>query len=56
MPQWLHANLPHAMLVDVVSTAEAVCTARDKPSVAALPVHSAHRYGVPIQQRAIQTG
>lgn len=53
--EWLRANLPDAELVDVVSTADAVCTARETQGVAAVASDlSAHRYGVPVQARGIQ--
>jgi chorismate mutase/prephenate dehydratase len=53
--EWLHANLPQAELVDVVSTAEAVCTAKEAKGVAAVAsALSAQRYEVPIQVRGIQ--
>ncbi len=53
--EWLQANLPDATLVDVVSTAKAVCTAKQDASVAAVAsALSAHRYAVPIQARGIQ--
>ena len=53
--EWLREHLPHATLVDVVSTAEAVCTAKERPAVAAVAsALSAHRYAVPIQARGIQ--
>lgn len=52
---WLRANVPNANLVDVVSTAEAVCTAKENATVAAVASElSAQRYGVPIQARSIQ--
>jgi len=53
--EWLHANLPHATSVDVVSTGEAVCTAKENANVAAVASElSAQRYEVPIQARSIQ--
>ncbi len=53
--EWLRANLPEAVLVDVVSTADAVCTAKETPGVAAVASDlSAQRYGVPVQVRGIQ--
>tara|TARA_B110000093_G_scaffold60745_1_gene65868 strand:- start:58 stop:1350 length:1293 start_codon:yes stop_codon:yes gene_type:complete len=52
---WLRTKLPNANLVDVVSTAEAVCTAKEDITVAAVASElSAQRYGVPIQARSIQ--
>ncbi|MGJ8639160.1 MAG: prephenate dehydratase [Opitutaceae bacterium] len=52
---WLYANVPNADLIDVVSTAEAVCTAKKTPGVAAVAsALSAQRYGVKIQARGIQ--
>jgi chorismate mutase/prephenate dehydratase len=52
---WLRTKLPNANLVDVVSTAEAVCTAKKDPSVAAVASElSAQRYDVPIRVRSIQ--
>lgn len=52
---WLHANVSHADLVDVVSTAEAVCIARERPGIAAVAsALSAQHYGVKIQVRGIQ--
>ena len=52
---WLHAKMPNADLIDVVSTAEAVRTAEGNPSVAAIAsALSAQRYGVKIQARNIQ--
>ncbi|MDG1241572.1 MAG: prephenate dehydratase [Opitutae bacterium] len=52
---WLRTKLPNANLVDVVSTAEAVCTAKKDPSVAAVASElSAQRYDVPIRARSIQ--
>jgi chorismate mutase/prephenate dehydratase len=52
---WLRTKLPNANLVDVVSTAEAVCTAKEDTTVAAVASElSAQRYGVPIQARSIQ--
>jgi chorismate mutase/prephenate dehydratase len=52
---WLRTKLPNANLVDVVSTAEAVCTAKEDNTVAAVASElSAQRYGVPIQARSIQ--
>lgn len=53
--EWLRANLPNADLVDVVSTAEAVRTAKEKPGVAAVAsALSAQHYDVKIQARGIQ--
>lgn len=53
--EWLRANLPDAELVDVVSTADAVRTAKQTPGVAAVASElSAQRYGVPVQARGIQ--
>lgn len=52
---WLRKNLPEARLTDVVSTADAVCTAKETIGVAAVASElSAHRYGVAIQARGIQ--
>ena len=52
---WLRKNVPDADLMDVVSTAEAVRTAKKRDAVAAVAgVLSAQRYGVPIQARGIQ--
>lgn len=52
---WLHANLPNADFVDVVSTADAVRTAKENAGVAAVAsALSAQHYGVPIQARGIQ--
>ena len=53
--EWLRTKLPNANLVDVVSTADAVCTAKDNATVAAVASElSAQRYQVPIQARSIQ--
>ncbi len=53
--EWLRANLPNADLVDVVSTAEAVRTAKETKGVAAVAsALSAQRYDVKIQAREIQ--
>lgn len=52
---WLRHHLPEARRVDVVSTAQAVCAARDNPTVAAVAsALSAQHYDVPIQARSIQ--
>jgi chorismate mutase/prephenate dehydratase len=52
---WLRANLPDADLVDVVSTAEAVRTAKETMGVGAVASSlSAQHYDVPIQVRGIQ--
>jgi chorismate mutase/prephenate dehydratase len=52
---WLQQRLPAAELVDVVSTAEAVRTASERPDVAAVASElSAQHYGVPVQARSIQ--
>jgi chorismate mutase/prephenate dehydratase len=52
---WLRANLPAATLTDVVSTADAVCTAKSNAAVAAVASElSAQRYDVPIQARGVQ--
>jgi chorismate mutase/prephenate dehydratase len=52
---WLHAHLPNADFMDVVSTADAVLTAKDNPGVAAVAsALSAQHYGVKIQARSIQ--
>jgi chorismate mutase/prephenate dehydratase len=52
---WLRAHLPQADLVDVVSTADAVCTAKTTAGVAAVASElSAQHYGVPVQVRGIQ--
>lgn len=53
--EWLREKLPHAELVDVVSTAEAVRTAKEDNTIAAVAsALSAQRYDVPIQARSIQ--
>lgn len=53
--EWLRAKLPEAELVDVVSTAEAVRTAMERPGVAAVASDlAAQYYGVPVQARGIQ--
>jgi len=53
--EWLRAKLPEAELVDVVSTAEAVRTAMERPGVAAVASDlAAQHYGVPVQARGIQ--
>ncbi|MGJ8652223.1 MAG: prephenate dehydratase [Opitutaceae bacterium] len=53
--EWLHANLPNADFVDVVSTADAVRTAKENKGVAAVAsALSAQHYGVKIQARSIQ--
>jgi chorismate mutase/prephenate dehydratase len=53
--EWLRTNLPEADWVDVVSTADAVLTARDHPCVAAVASElSAQHYGVPVQVRGIE--
>lgn len=53
--EWLHANLPNADFMDVVSTADAVRTAKEKKGVAAVAsALSAQHYGVKIQARSIQ--
>lgn len=53
--EWLHKNLPSADLMDVVSTADAVRTAKDNSDIAAVAgALSAQHYGVPIQARSIQ--
>lgn len=53
--EWLHANLPNADFMDVVSTADAVLTAKDNKGVAAVAsALSAQHYGVKIQARSIQ--
>ncbi|MEN8725739.1 MAG: prephenate dehydratase [Lentimonas sp.] len=53
--EWLRANVPNADLVDVVSTAEAVRTAKETAGVAAVAsALSAQRYDVKIQARGIQ--
>ena len=53
--EWLREKLPNALFVDVVSTAEAVRTAKQDPAVAAVSsALSAQRYAVPIQARGIQ--
>ncbi|MBT4757763.1 MAG: prephenate dehydratase [Opitutae bacterium] len=52
---WLRKEVPNAQLVDVVSTAEAVRTAKEAAGVAAVAsALSAQRYEVPIQARGIQ--
>jgi chorismate mutase/prephenate dehydratase len=53
--EWLRANLPHADLLDVVSTSEAVRTASTREDVAAVAgALAAQRYGVKVQVRGIQ--
>jgi chorismate mutase / prephenate dehydratase len=53
--EWLRKHLPGVQLVDVVSTAAAVCTAKENAGVAAVASElSAQRYGVQIQARSIQ--
>lgn len=53
--EWLRQYLPEANLVDVVSTAEAVCTAKQHQEVAAVAsAFCAQHYAVPIQARSIQ--
>ena len=53
--EWLLANLPDVILTDVVSTADAVCTAKESATVAAVASElSAQRYDVEIQARGIQ--
>jgi chorismate mutase/prephenate dehydratase len=53
--EWLRAKLPHAEIVDVVSTAEAVRLAKEAKGVAAVAsALSAQRYGIKIQARGIQ--
>ncbi len=53
--EWLRTHVPHANLVDVVSTAEAVRTAKERAGVAAVAsALSAQRYDVKIQARSIQ--
>lgn len=53
--EWLHTHLPDADWIDVVSTADAVRTAKENPAVAAVAGElSAQRYGVPVQVRGIQ--
>lgn len=53
--EWLQVNVPSADLIDVVSTAEAVRTAKETDAVAAVAgALSAQQYGVPIQARGIQ--
>lgn len=53
--EWLLKYLPDAHMVDVVSTADAVRTAKDRGGVAAVAAAlSAQHYGVPIQARSIQ--
>ena len=53
--EWLRKHLPKAELVDVVSTAEAVCSAKNKPGIAAIASElSGQFYQVPIQARGIQ--
>lgn len=52
---WLLQHVPHAAFVDVVSTADAVLTAKAEPNVAAVAsALSAEHYGVKIQMRGIQ--
>lgn len=53
--EWLRSNVPNADLIDVVSTAEAVRTAKATEGVAAVAsALSAQRYDVKIQARGIQ--
>lgn len=53
--EWLLKHLPHSSEVDVVSTAEAVRTAGERPGVAAIAGRlAAQHYGVPIQAYGIQ--
>jgi chorismate mutase/prephenate dehydratase len=53
--EWLRENLPDAQMVDVVSTADAVRSAKDRYGVAAVAsALSAKFYSVPIQARSIQ--
>ncbi len=52
---WLRKYLPDAVLLDVVSTADAVCTAKEQAGVAAVASElSARHYGVAVQARGIQ--
>jgi chorismate mutase/prephenate dehydratase len=52
---WLRNNLSGVPLIDVVSTADAVCTAKEVEGVAAVASElSAQRYGVKIVARSIQ--
>jgi len=53
--EWLRAHLPQATLTDVVSTADAVCSAKQDAALAAVASElAAHHYGVSIQARSIQ--
>ena len=53
--QWLHAHLPDAERIDVVSTADAVLRAKKNSDIAAIASElSAQHYGVPVQARGIQ--
>jgi chorismate mutase/prephenate dehydratase len=53
--EWLQTNLPGVPWVDVVSTADAVRTASEDPSIAAVASSlSAQHYAVPIQAYGIQ--
>ena len=53
--EWLRAHVPNAELVDVVSTASAVCTAKATPGCAAVASDlAAQHYDVSVQARGIQ--
>mgnify|MGYP001460105828 FL=1 len=53
--QWLHTHLPNAEWVDVVSTADAVRSAKKSLGIAAVASElSAQHYGVPVKVRGIQ--
>lgn len=53
--QWLHTHLPNTEWVDVVSTADAVRSAKESLGIAAVASElSAQHYGVPVKVRGIQ--
>ena len=53
--EWLSRHLPAAARIDVVSTADAVCSAQADAGLAAVASElCAQRYGVPVQARGIQ--
>ena len=53
--QWLHTHLPNAEWVDVVSTADAVRSAKESLGIAAVASElSAQHYDVPVKVRGIQ--
>lgn len=53
--QWLHTHLPNAEWVDVLSTADAVRSAKKSLGIAAVASElSAQHYGVPVKVRGIQ--